>query len=344
MSQVLHANSVIRGVGHFVPEKVVTNFDLEKIMDTSDAWITERSGIKERRFTEDDVLTSDIAVAAAEQALKSAGKTAQDVDMVIAATLSPDYFFPGIGVIIQKKMGMRNVPALDIRVQCSGFVYGLATAHAYIRSGMAKTILLSCAEIQHPVLDMTTKGRDMAVLFGDGAGALVIEAQPDSEVATVNNKVSGVIDSLLGADGGGAENLTMRSPGTATVGFIQMNDVINKTYQPHMDGKQVFKHAITRMVETANILLQRNGLKADDIQMLFPHQANLRINEMVREYLKISPEHVFNNIHKYGNTTAATIPIAMSEAVAAGKVKKGDLVMTLAFGAGFTWGGNLLRW
>jgi 3-oxoacyl-[acyl-carrier-protein] synthase-3 len=336
--------SVIRGVGHYVPENIVRNADLEKVMETTDAWITERTGIKERRFETDGIPTSSLAQKASEKALAQAGMKAEDVDMIIAATLSPDYYFPGIGVLLQRNMKMAHVPALDIRAQCSGLVYGLATADAFIRSGQAKRILLACAEVQHPVLDMSTGGRDMAVLFGDGAGSLILEAVEDSERPTVANAKRGVIDSIIASDGTGAEVLAMKIPGTAKAKFITEEDVKDRTYQPRMDGKVVFKNAITRMVQVANALCERNGVKPADIAMVFPHQANFRINEMVRESLGLAPERVFNNIHKYGNTTAATIPISMSEAVAEKRVKEGDLVLTLAFGAGFTWGANLIRW
>ncbi len=336
--------SVIRSVGHYVPENVVRNADLEKVMETSDAWIQERTGIKERRFEVEGVPTSSLAQKASEMALQRAGLEAKDIDMVIAATLSPDYYFPGIGVLLQRNMKMSHVPALDIRAQCSGLVYGLTTADAFIRSGQAKRILLACAEVQHPVLDMTTAGRDMAVLFGDGAGSVIIEAVEDSERPTVANKKRGIIDSIIHSDGNGAEVLAMKYPGTSTAKFITQADLDQKTYQPRMDGKVVFKNAVTRMLQVAGTLCERNGVKPSDLSLVFPHQANLRINEMVRENLGLPPERVFNNIHKYGNTTAATIPIAMSEAVAENRVKEGDLVLTLAFGAGFTWGANLIRW
>ena len=256
--------SVIRSVGHYVPPKVVTNSDLEKVMDNSNEWIIERTGIRERRFTNDDMPTSRLAELAAIEALKRANLSAQDVDMVVAATLSPDFFFPGIGTVLQHRMGMRAIPALDIRAQCSGLVYGLSTADAFIRSGQAKTVLLVCAEIQHPVLDMSTAGRDMAVLFGDGAGAVVLQAEAissASERPTAQNNVRGVIDSHLGGDGGGAEFLAMKLPGTARPQFLTVEDVTSKAYQPRMDGKAVFKNAITRMLEAAGVICQRNGIK-----------------------------------------------------------------------------------
>ncbi len=332
--------SVIRSVAHFVPSRRVTNDDLSKLMDTSDAWITERTGIKERRFAEDEsVTTTTLAVEASQRALASAGWSVDQVDLIIAATLSPDYYFPGIGVMIQQRLGCKTIPALDIRAQCSGLVYGLSCVDGYVKSRQAKRVLLVCAEVQSPVLDLSTRGRDMAVLFGDGAGALCIEAVPE---ASANSR--GILDSYLGSDGSGADVLCMKMPGTATPGFINAADVERGVVHPHMEGKVVFKNAVTRLIETATTLLARNGLKSEQIDLILPHQANLRINEMVREQLGIPQERVFNNIQRYGNTTAATIPICMSEAVEQGKLREGSLVMTLAFGAGFTWGGNLIRW
>jgi 3-oxoacyl-[acyl-carrier-protein] synthase-3 len=332
--------SVVRSVAHYVPERRVTNDDLSKLMETSDAWITERTGIKERRFVENDTIsTTTLGVEAAQRALALAGWAAKEVDLIVAATLSPDYYFPGIGVMLQHRLGCTTVPALDIRAQCSGLVYGLSCVDGYVKSRQAKKILLVCAEVQSPVLDLTTRGRDMAVLFGDGAGALCIEAveQGDAEGR-------GIIDSYLGSDGGGADVLCMKTPGTATPGFVRASDLEEAKIHPHMDGKVVFKNAVVRLVETATTLLKRNNLTPQDIGLLVPHQANLRINEMVREQLGLAPEQVFNNIHRYGNTTAATIPICLSEAREQGTLQPGMLVMTVAFGAGFTWGGNLIRW
>lgn len=339
-------SSVIRGVGHHVPAKVVTNLDLSRLMDTSDEWIIERTGIRERRFVEEGTTTSDLALPAIQMACSRAGVEAKDCDMIIAATLSPDYFFPGIGTVLQHKLGMKNVPALDIRAQCSGLVYGLATADAYLRTGLAKRILLVCSEVQSPILDKTNRGRDMAVLFGDGAGALVIEAQncPEGQRPTGHNSTRGVIDSLMGSDGSGAHLLFLKAPGSTTAGFMTQQSLDSGDIHPKMDGRVVFKNAVTRMLEVATAVLERNGLKPSDVDLVLPHQANLRINEAVREKLGISEDRVFNNIQKYGNTTAATIPICMSEASEQGKIKEGQLVMTLAFGAGFTWGCNLIRW
>jgi 3-oxoacyl-[acyl-carrier-protein] synthase-3 len=309
-------------------------------MDTSDAWITERTGIKERRFIEHEgVTTSMLGEEAARRALERAGWQPTDVDLIVVATLSPDLYFPGVGVLLQQRLGCRTIPALDIRAQCSGLVYGLSCVDGYIKSRQARKVLLVCAEVQSPVLDLTTRGREMAVLFGDGAGALCIEAAE----AGVEG-ASGIIDSYLGSDGSGAEVLCMKLPGTATPGFIRGSDIEQGLVHPQMDGKVVFKNAVTRLLETAHVLLQRNDLTAEDLGLVIPHQANMRINEMVRAQLGLPPERVFNNIQRYGNTTAATIPICMSEAVAEGRLKNGDLVMTLAFGAGFTWGGNIIQW
>jgi 3-oxoacyl-[acyl-carrier-protein] synthase-3 len=338
--------SVIRSIAHYVPPKVVTNHDFEKVMETSDAWITERTGIRERRWAEDGVTTSEIGLYAAKEALARAGRDAKDIDLIVAATLSPDMYFPGIGVQLQQKLGCRFIPGLDIRAQCSGFIYGLSTADAFIRSGQAKRVLLVCSEIQHSVLDLTTKGRDMAVLFGDGAGALVIEAEEATadSFPSARNMTRGVIDSILGSDGSGAEILALKKPGVGGKEFVSRADFDAGAFHPNMDGKTVFKNAVTRLCEVAAAMCKKHGVRPQDIDLVAPHQANLRINEMVREQLGIAPERVFNNIHKYGNTTAATIPIVLSEAQAEGKLKEGSLVLTLAFGSGFTWGANLVRW
>lgn len=338
----MEISTVITAVAHHVPPRTVTNDELSKLMDTTDAWITERTGISERRFVEDGVGTSELGFQAAKSALAKVDNP--QIDMLIAATLSPDYYFPGIGTILQDRLQLGTIPALDIRAQCSGLVYGLASADAFIRSGQAKRVLLICAEVQSKVLDFTNRGRDMAVLFGDGAGALVIEGQKQKQRPTADNNLRGVIDSLLGADGAGAEHLCMKGPGSATPKFISQSDFEAGVYHPQMQGRHIFKNAVHRMCECASSLLARNGVTAADVDLLLPHQANLRINESVREHLGMKESQVFNNIQRYGNTTAATIPICMSEAEEAGQLAQGSLVMTLAFGAGFTWGANLLRW
>jgi 3-oxoacyl-[acyl-carrier-protein] synthase-3 len=338
--------SVIRGVGHHVPAHVVTNSDLSQWMDTSDEWIVERTGIRERRFIEPGTTTSDLALPAIEMACQRAGIRPQECDLLIAATLSPDYFFPGIGTVLQHKLVMSHVPAIDLRAQCSGLIYSLATADAYIRAGMAKRILIVCSEVQSPILDKTNRGRDMAVLFGDGAGALVVEAQSCNthERPSAKNMISGVIDSAMGGDGAGAHLLFLKAPGSVVKGFMTQEAMDAGDIHPKMDGRVVFKNAVTRMTEVATTILERNGVSPSDVDLVLPHQANLRINEAVREKLGIAEDRVFNNIQKYGNTTAATIPICMSEAFEQGKLRQGQMVLTLAFGAGFTWGSNLIRW
>lgn len=336
--------TVLQSVKRYVPERVVTNDDLAKWMETSDTWIRERTGIGARRFVEEGTPTSTIALKAARSVLEERPDARNDIDLIIASTLSPDLYFPGLGTLLQNGLALGTVPALDIRAQCSGLVYGLATADAYIRSGLASCILLVCAEVQSPVLDMSTQGRDMAVLFGDGAGALLITRVETEEAPSAQNNVRGVIDSHMGSDGSGAELLCLKAPGTATPGFLRPEDLTERNTTPKMDGRQVFKHAVHRMCESAELLLKRNGIRGDDVDLLLPHQANLRINEVVREKLGIPPEKAINTIEQYGNTTSATIPISMAEAEMAGKLQRGDLVLTLAFGAGFTWGGNLIRW
>jgi 3-oxoacyl-[acyl-carrier-protein] synthase III len=339
--------AVVRGVGMYLPDNEVSNVELSKTIETSDEWITERTGIRARRVAPRGMTTSYIAVEASQLALADAHLKPTDIDLIIAATLSPDFFFPGIGPLLQHKMGMNPIGAIDIRQQCSGFVHGLAMADAFIRSGQSKKILLCCAEIQTTVMDLTTRGRNMGVLFGDGAGAIVVEAIPvnsDAEIPRANNTVRGIIDNMTGGDGGGAEALIMRSPGTSSPDFISAADLEEGRRWPHMDGRTVFKNAVNRMLEASNILLKRNGLAPQDLALVVPHQANLRINEMLRDKLGLPAEKVFNNIQKYGNTTAATVPICLAEAVHEGKLKKGDLILTVAFGAGFTWGANLIRW
>ena len=336
--------SVIKGVGHYVPHRIVTNADLSLLMNTSDEWITERTGIKERRFVDEGTSTSDLALAAIENLqIKLGEKSLNNVDLIIAATLSPDYYFPGIGTLIQNCLGLPTIPALDIRVQCSGFVYGLSVIDAFIRSGQYRKVLFVCAEVQSLALELNDRGRDMAVLFGDGAGALLIEAVNSDRAPAFDNKQRGIMASVLGSDGSGAEALCVKSPGTATKGFLSEEAFISGLWHPKMDGRAVFKQAVTRMCETALGLLKTAGVSPDDLDLLLPHQANLRINEAVREKLRLPSRKVFNNIQRYGNTTAATIPLLLSEASEQGILKKGDLIMTLAFGAGFTWGANLIR-
>jgi 3-oxoacyl-[acyl-carrier-protein] synthase-3 len=335
--------SILSHFTKFLPEKRVTNDDLSSLMETNDEWITTRTGIKERRFVEEPTCCSDLAIGAVQELLKKSNLKPSDFDYIIACTLSPDYYFPGIAPTIQHKLGFSNIPALDIRVQCSAFVYSAQLADSLIRSGQYKRILLVFSDVQSKLLDLSTRGRNVAALFGDGAAAVVCEAVECSELPSTKNQERGIIDSILGADGSGTELLLTRSPGTATNGFLNQDVFENGDWHPKMDGKMVFKHAVTRMYEITDALMKKHHITSDDIACLIPHQANLRISEFVREKIGLPPEKVYNNIQCYGNTTSATIPICIAEALAAGKIKTGDLIMTVAFGAGFTWGGNLIR-
>lgn len=339
--------AMISGVAHYVPDNVVTNADLEKMMDTSDSWIQERTGIRERRWVNNGDKTSDLGVRAAQSLFQKTGIDKDQIDLIIAGTLSPDLYFPGIGTLIQQKLGMRHVGAMDIRTQCSAFPYSLATADGLIRTGAYQNILIIGAELHSPVLDKTTRGRDVAVLFGDAAAATLVSAKAIPSSAhrpqTCNDE-AGIIDTLLGSDGSGAEILTIRAPGLATPGFVTEEVVKEGLFYPHMEGRTVFKHAVTRMIQCATTLMRRNNVTVADIDLLVPHQANLRINDAVADKLGIPASKVFNNIEKYGNTTAATIPLCLSEAEEQGRLKPGDLILTVAFGAGFTWGASLIRW
>jgi 3-oxoacyl-[acyl-carrier-protein] synthase-3 len=327
----------ISSVSGYVPGTILTNGELSQKMDTSDDWIRERTGIRERRIADSKTSTSDLGTRACEIALKKAGWTIDDVDLILAATLSPDYYFPGIGVQIQAKLGAKTIPAMDIRAQCSGFAWGLMTGDSFIRSGSFKRVLVVGAEIHSRILEFSNRGRDTAVLFGDGAGAACLEACEGPR---------GILDFHMGSDGSGADLLCVKRPGLSagTGAFLSEEDVTHKTWLPHMEGRQVFRHAVTRMTESCQMLLDRNQLTSKDIHLLLPHQANLRINQAVAEKLALREDQVFNNIGFYGNTTAATIPLLMADAEDRGLLKKGDLVLVAAFGAGFTWGSLLIRW
>lgn len=337
--------SVIKGIGHYVPDNVVTNDDLAKVMDTNDEWITERTGIKERRHRtskfDSQETTSFYGFKASEKALESAGLTAKDIDYIIFATLSPDYYFPGCGVVLQEMLGCDTIGALDVRNQCSGFVYALSVADAFIKAGQYKNILVVGAEIQSVALDMTDRGRGVSVIFGDGAGAVVLSASEDAGV-------QGILSYNMHSEGKYAEELMIKFPGT-NLGWTDRlltepeNIKLEEIY-PYMNGNFVFKQAVTRFPETIIESLKKAGKTVEDLDMLIPHQANIRISQYVQQLMGLPDEKVFNNIQKYGNTTAASIPIALSEAIAEGKVKRGDLVCLAAFGSGFTWGSVLLEY
>ncbi|VAW11599.1 3-oxoacyl-[acyl-carrier-protein] synthase, KASIII [hydrothermal vent metagenome] len=334
-------NSKIIGLGHFVPENVVTNDDLSKVMDTNDAWIQERTGIKERRHVVkgDGNSTTTMGVAAAKIAIKNAGIDKDDIDFIIFATLSPDYYFPGPGVLVQRDLGIKTVGALDVRNQCSGFVYAVSIADQYIKTGMYKNILIIGSEIHSKGLDMSTRGRGVSVIFGDGAGAAVMSREEDT--------AKGVLSTHLHSEGQHAEELWVNAPGMGgrwITDIIEDNDPNDESYFGYMNGQLVFKNAVVRFSEVIMEGLSANGLKVDDVDMLIPHQANLRISQFIQRKFALSDDQVFNNIMKYGNTTAASIPIALTEAWQQGKIKEGDLVVLAAFGSGFTWGSVIMRW
>jgi 3-oxoacyl-[acyl-carrier-protein] synthase-3 len=328
--------SAILGLGHYVPSKVVTNDDLAKMFDTSDEWIQQRTGIKERRFIEESGIgPSDLAVPAVKMACENAGIEVSDVDAIIFATLSPDFTFPGSGCFLGDKLGLAGVPALDIRNQCSGFLYGLQIADAWVRCGMYKRVALVGGEVHSTGLDFSDEGRDVAVLFGDGAAcAIVGPAEGDDH---------GVLDVEVHADGSGAKELWIEAPASAYMPRITHEMIDNRSVWPAMNGKQVFRWATTKMPEVARSVLQRNDVGIPDIDLLVPHQANRRINEFVAQKLELPPEKVVHNIQRYGNTTAASIPLALSEAIQQERAKKGDLILMAAFGSGFTWGASLVR-
>ncbi len=328
--------TIFAGVGHYVPERVVTNKDLEKYMDTSNEWIVERTGILERRWVTEGETISGLALAAAKIALERAHLQPQDIDFIIFASMESDHVFPGGGCFLQEKMEIPGIPAMDIRNQCSGFVYGLAVADQFIRTGTYKTILLIGAEIQSTGLDLSTRGRDMAVLFGDGAGAAVLTASEDPQ--------RGVLTSKLHADGLYTKKLWGEWPSVSHHPRLSPDMLETDRIYPKMEGRYVFKHAVTKFPEVIGEALNEVGLTINDVDLLVPHQANLRITEAVAQRLGIAMDKVYSNIHKYGNTTAATIPICLSEAWEEGRIKEGNLLALASFGSGFTWASSLVRW
>ena len=333
-------HSKITGLGYYVPENVVTNDDLSKLIETNDEWIQERTGIQERRHValEEDT-TSGMAIKAAKIAIERAKIDPQDIDFVVFATLSPDYYFPGPGVMIQKELGLRTVGALDIRNQCSGFIYALSIADQYIKTGMYKNILIIGSEVHSKGLDMTTRGRGVSVIFGDGAGAAILTREEDT--------TKGVLSTHLHSEGQYAEELALIAPGMGkrwVTDILKDDNPDDESYFPYMNGQFVFKNAVVRFSEVINEGLEANNLQVSDINMLVPHQANLRISQFIQNKFKLTDDQVFNNIQKYGNTTAASIPIALTEAWEQGKIKEGDLVVLAAFGSGFTWASAIIRW
>jgi 3-oxoacyl-[acyl-carrier-protein] synthase-3 len=323
-------------MGHYVPPKVVTNDDLAKLFDTSDEWIQQRTGIKERHYIDQDGTgPSDLAVPAVQMACKNAGIEVSQIDAIIFATLSPDYTFPGSGVLLGDKLGLPGVPALDVRNQCSGFLYGLQVADAWIRCGMYKCVCLVGGEVHSTGIDFSDEGRDVTVLFGDGAACAILGPTEDDQ--------AGVLDVEIHADGSGAKELWLEAPASAHIPRITHEMIDERRVWPSMNGRQVFRWATSKMPEVSLSVLQRNGVTPADLDLVVPHQANKRINELVGQKLEIPPEKVVHNIQKYGNTTAASIPLALSEAIQEGRAKKGDLILMPAFGSGFTWGAALVR-
>ncbi|MBK8953799.1 MAG: ketoacyl-ACP synthase III [Chitinophagaceae bacterium] len=347
--------SKISGIGMYVPANVVTNNDLLKYMDTSDEWIQERTGIKERRYAHrTEETTTTMGVEAAKVAIERAGLTPQDIDFVIFATLCPDYYFPGCGVLLQRAMKMKEIGALDVRNQCSGFVYGLSVADQFIKTGMYKNILVVGSEKHSFGIDFSTRGRNVSVIFGDGAGAVVLSRADE-------NSNSGILSTHMHSDGESAEILAMYNPGThanywkkekyasfdeAEIGqmFFSHQMIDDGQIFPYMDGPAVFKKAVVKFPEVIMEALTTNGLQASDLNLLIPHQANLRISQFVQQRLRLRDDQVYNNIQQYGNTTAASIPIALCEAWEKGLVKEGDLICLASFGSGFTWASALMRW
>lgn len=346
--------SKIAGIGMYVPEQVVTNQDLTKYMETSDEWIQERTGIKERRYAHrTQETTTTMGVEAAKIAIERAGITPQDIDFIVFATLSPDYYFPGCGVLVQRAMKMKEIGALDVRNQCSGFIYALSVADQFIKGGMYKNVLVIGSEKHSFGLDFSTRGRNVSVIFGDGAGAVVL--QP------ANKENQGILSTHLHSDGESAEILAMYNPGTHANHWVDQpladfneaeiadmfmsHAMIDKAQNfPFMDGPSVFKKAVVKFPEVIMEALTANGYQPSDLRMLIPHQANLRIAQFVQQKLGLTDDQVYNNIHRYGNTTAASVPLALCEAWQEGKIKDGDLVCLAAFGSGFTWASALLKW
>jgi 3-oxoacyl-[acyl-carrier-protein] synthase-3 len=346
-------SSRIAGIGHYVPKNVYTNNDLSRFMETSDEWIQERTGIKERRFADRyEETTTTMGIEASKIAIERAGITKDDVDFIVFATLSPDYYFPGCGVLLQREMKMKEVGALDIRNQCSGFVYALSVADQFIKTGMYKNILVVGSEKHSFAMDFETRSRNVSVIFGDGAGAVVLQR--------AEKEGQGILSTHLHSDGADAEILAMHYPGAHANkwlkdkpafpdqelgGLFMTNEIIESgAALPYMDGPAVFKKAVVKFPEVINEALTANNYTATDIDLLVPHQANLRISQYVQQLLKLPDDKVFNNIQKYGNTTAASVPIALSEAWEAGKIKEGDLICLAAFGSGFTWASALIKW
>tara|TARA_B100000427_G_scaffold281681_1_gene252991 strand:- start:1864 stop:2865 length:1002 start_codon:yes stop_codon:yes gene_type:complete len=333
----MEIKSIIKGIGYHVPDQVITNDDLSTLMDTSDDWIKARSGIEERRWTQKDEATSHLAIKASKQAIDMASIDPKDIDLVVVATISSDYFFPGVSQQLQVELGLRQVAAFDLKAACSGFVYSLSVADQFIRSGMYRTVLVVGAEAQTKFMNKSTSGRDIAVLFGDGGGAAILKAEQGD---------SGILSTHLYCDGTDMKSLWMEAPGSSASNQINIKNIQKypERYEPYMNGRDVFKNAVARFPEVIQEAMDKNNLNIDDIKLIIPHQANLRIIQAIAKRMNISMEKIYSNIQKYGNTTAASIPIALCEAYNEGKIQKGDYIILAAFGAGYTWASAAIRW
>ena len=327
--------SKIIGMGFKVPDNIISNDDLSKMMDTSDEWIQSRSGIKERRWATEEVTTSDLALSAANNAIKNAEINNKEIDLVIVGTLSSDYFFPGVSAQLQEKLNLNLVGAFDIKAACSAFIYSLSIADQYIKTGAAETILVVGAETQTKLIEKSSEGRDVAVLFGDGAGAAIVQRSDDE---------SQILSTHLHSQGKDLKNLWMEAPGTSMGSWFKENKFDQKKFTPKMNGREVFKNAVKRFPEVIHEALDHNNLDFNDIKLIIPHQANYRISEAVAKKLEVGMDKVYSNIHKYGNTTAASIPIALTEAIYSKKINRGDLIILAAFGAGYTWASAAIKW
>jgi 3-oxoacyl-[acyl-carrier-protein] synthase-3 len=333
----MNPKTVITGTGRAIPPKVVTNFDLEKVMNTSDEWIRQRSGISERHYTEEGIGASDLGYEAALKAIEDAKIDKSEIDFIIAATLSPDHYFPGIGVLIQSKLGIADIGALDVRNQCCGFVYALSVASQYIATRTYKKILVVASEVQSSNLDYSDEGRDIAVLFGDGGAAVICEPNEKDDGR-------GILSTHLFSDGNFVTELWMDAPSPKDRPTFSQEILESGRLFPKMNGRNVFKNAVAKMPEAVRIALTHNGMTIEDVDHLIPHQANDRISQMVARNLRIPEEKVIRNIDRYGNTTAASIPIALDESLRDGKIKTDDIVVLTAFGSGFTWASAVIRW
>ncbi|UCE21345.1 MAG: ketoacyl-ACP synthase III [Candidatus Aminicenantes bacterium] len=332
----MNLKSIITGTGHFVPPQVVTNFDLEKKMNTTDEWIRQRSGIVERHYVEPGVGSSDLGYEATLRAIEDANIEKSEIDFIIAATLSPDHYFPGIGVMVQAKLGLSGIGALDVRNQCTGFIYALSVADQYIKTQTYKKILVVAAEVQSSNLDYSDEGRDIAVLFGDGGAAVILEPNDKDDGR-------GILSTHLFSDGNYMSDLWMERPSPKDNPTFKKEFFDEKKYYPCMSGRNVFKNASEKMPAAVKIALEHNNITIEDVDHLIPHQANDRISLMVARNLRIPVEKVIRNIDRMGNTTAASIPIALDEALKNGRIKKGDTVVLTAFGSGYTWGSAVIQ-